>query len=131
MQPTKVDRNNIMRVNLACLAWVLSWLGLKSLMDFEIIGPGPLAAALSLIPLGLGVAMILIYRRFLREADEMLRIIQLEALAFAVGGTLVGVVAYSLLEQAGMVPAAGISNASFITCVCYMIGVIAGNRRFQ
>lgn len=131
MAATSKDKKNMRQINLWCFIWVLSWLGIKALVAFDILEKGLLASSLAVIPLVLGVGMVMSYRRFLREADEMLRTIQLEALAFAVGGSLVGSVLFSLLEDTGLVSKADISTAIMLSCVFYMIGVVVGHRRFQ
>ena len=71
--------------------------------------------------------MMLAFRRFLREADELQRRIQLEALALGFGAAVVGAAAYRLLERAG---ATDVSDVIMILAVGYSVGVIAGQRRY-
>lgn len=56
------------------------------------------AALLPVLPIGYGM---LAYMRFLRGIDELQRRIQLDGLAFAVGGTGLLTVAWGFLELAG------------------------------
>ena len=67
--------------------------------------------------------MMLAYRRFLQNADELQRRIQLEALALGFGAALVGAAAYRLLERAGAIGGTGASNLIMIMAVAYSVGV--------
>ena len=76
---------------------------------------------------------MLAFRRFLREADELQRRIQLEALALGFGAAVVGAAAYRLLERAGATDVSDVSDVSdviMILAVGYSVGVIAGQRRY-
>lgn len=75
--------------------------------------------------------MILGYRRFLREADELQRKIQLDALAISLGVALVGTATYKLTEGAGVVADADISNIILLISVTYSAAVLLGQWRYS
>lgn len=86
---TPRDRRNERRFQLWTLTWMASWLLSHALLKSGAVDGAPAMAAV-LLPAGLGIRVAFVYRHFLREADELLRKIQLEALALAVGAGLVG-----------------------------------------
>ena len=75
--------------------------------------------------------MILAYKRFLKELDEMERKIQLDALALSVGVTVVVFGGYTILEKAEMVPDLEASSLIMLTALTYMVGIIVGRIRYQ
>ena len=75
--------------------------------------------------------MILAYKRFLKELDEMERKIQLDALALSIGVTLVAFGGVSILEKAGMVPELEASHLIVLIALTYMAGIIVGRIRYQ
>jgi hypothetical protein len=87
-----------------------------------------LAAILFSTAFGLGMGLA--YRRFLREADELLRKIELEALALAVGVGVVGGFAYTTLARAGIVAEADVLVLVVAMVLTYGIAVIVGQRRY-
>ena len=91
---------------------------------------GAAAITVTLLHVLLGGAMMFAYRRFLREADELQRRIQLEALALGFGAALVGAAAYRLLERAGTIGATDASDVIMILAVAYSVGVLAVQWRY-
>ena len=83
------DIKNANIVNLWAVAWALSLAGISFISKNDWYSATfPIAIAL-VVNVGIGVGMILAYKRFLKELDEMERKIQLDALALSVGVTLV------------------------------------------
>jgi amino acid transporter len=125
------DIRNANFVNLWALAWAVT-LGLASyLSDYPWYASTIPTMVGFVVHTSIGIGMIFAYRRFLRELDELERKIQLDALAGAVGVTIVGFSAYSILEKAGYVPELGPSNLIILIAVTYMVGVIIGRVRYQ
>ncbi len=76
-----------------------------------------------------GLAWIVSYMRFLRDADELMRKIQLDAMALALGGCFVVGFTLILLGGAGVVRA-GIVWVLVVTSAIYVLSVLIGIRRF-
>ena len=74
--------------------------------------------------------MIVVYRRFLREADELRRKIELDAFALAAGVGVVGAVTYRLLEQAGAIGETDPVHVVVTMVVAHTISVVVGERRY-
>jgi len=127
---TQRDRRNQNKVNVWGLCWVASWLGVNTGIKYEWLqGPAMVMAGLLLTTL-LGVVLIQVFRRFLREADELKRKIELEALAFSVGVGLVGGVSYTILQRAGFASDLGFNVTVMLICMTYVVCVILGHRRY-
>lgn len=88
---TPTDRRNMRIVNLCCIVWVVVFLASLKLMEtygdhsLAISAAALIAAALAWVP------VIWAYLRYLRQADELLRMIHVQtmAVAFTVGFCLV------------------------------------------
>ena len=78
----------------------------------------------------MGLAPLVAYLRFLRQADEMLRKIQFEGLAFGFGAGIVFSIGYELLASAGA-PALPPSATAAVMLVSWSIGQLVGWRRYR
>lgn len=126
---TERDRRNQRRVIAWSLAWTLCWVTGALAIDngwWDDAAAGVAAAVLS-VPLG--VALLLAYWRFLREADELRRKIEVEALALAFGVGLVGGIAYWLLGESGIVAEAEILHVLVLMIFTHSLGILIGFRR--
>ena len=126
---TERDRRNQRRVIAWSLAWTLCWVVGALAIDngwWDAAATGVAAAALSAL---LGVALLLAYWRFLREADELRRKIEVEALALAFGVGLVGGISYWLLGESGIVAEAEILHVLVLMIVTHSLGILIGFRR--
>lgn len=127
---TEADRRNQRMIVAWSLGWVLASLGADYGIENEVIASGaPTIAAIAAVTI-LGAGVILTYRRFLREADELMRKIQLDALALTVGVGIVAAFTYSLMEGAEIVEAAELMTLVMIMVVTYISGVIIGRRLY-
>jgi drug/metabolite transporter (DMT)-like permease len=111
--------------------WIGSWVGLNLAISYEILPRGTPGTLAVLVPLGLGVRMILAYRRFLREADELLRKIHLDALALSVGVGLVAGFTHQLLTRTGAISEADVLGAMLPMVLTYAGGVFVAVKRFS
>lgn len=127
---TERDRRNQWRFVGWSLAWTIAWVVASIAINDEWVGKGTPQLVIALLPTALGVGMLLAYAKFLREADELQRKIQLDALALGFGSGLVGSVLYRLLERTGFVAEADVSEAIILMVVVYAIGVLIGQRRY-
>ncbi len=124
------DRRNQLRLVGWIFAWAATWVLASAAISRGWVPGGAAAITVTLLHVLLGGAMMLAYRRFLREADELQRRIQLEALALGFGAALVGAAAYRLLERAGAIGATDVSDVIMILAVASSVGVLAGQRRY-
>ena len=69
------------------------------------------------------------YILFLRSADELLRKVHLEALAFAFGAGIVAMMGYRLCERLGA-PKLDVNDASLVMLVCWLAGQWLGAHRY-
>ena len=127
---TERDRRNQWRFVVWSLAWTIAWVVASLAITHEWVGKGTPQLVIALLPTVLGVGMLLVYAKFLREADELQRKIQLDALALGFGSGVVGSVLYRLLERTGFVVDADVSNVILLMIVVYAIGVLIGQRRY-
>ena len=127
---TERDRKNQRLIILWSLAWIRPFLGVNLAIDNEWIASNALALAATTAVTVLGLAVLLAYRRFLNNADELMRKIQLDALALTVGVGVVAGFSYTLLERAGIVVAAEAMTLVMVMIVTYIAGVVVGLRRF-
>jgi hypothetical protein len=113
-------------------AWVLTTalvaFGPKFFWEFNT----PLTILGVLINLGIGFGMIMANKRHLNGLDELMRKIQLEAMAISLGVGLVCGLSYGLLEDIKLITfEPEVSHLIMFMALTYMVGVIAGNRRYK
>lgn len=128
---TPRDRRNQVRVLGWMFAWMGTWLGVNAAISYDWLPPGAPAIAATALPTLIGLGMLLAYRRFLVEADELRRKIELEALALAFGIGLVAGLSYWLLERAGGVAEVDLLSLVVLMIFIYGAGVLFGQRRYS
>lgn len=69
------------------------------------------------------------YMTFLRHADELLRKVHLESLAFAFGAGIVVMMSYRLCERLGA-PKLDINDAALVMMLTWIAGQWVGGRRY-
>ena len=127
---TETDRKNQRNIVFWSLAWIVPFLTANLAVRNDWIGDDPLALAATVGVTGLGVGALLAFRRFLSNADELMRKIQLDALALTVGVGVVSGFSYTLLESAGIVANAEVMTLILVMMVTYIAGIVVGLRRF-
>ena len=127
---TPLDRRNLLRVLLALGVWAVCFVGASQLIKRDLLPDGPIAWAVAALTPIASVFVLLAYARFLRQADELQRIIQLQALALGFGGTFFAVAAYSLFERLGA-PVADLGDSGLVLAIFYSIGSIGGVWRYR
>lgn len=87
---TERDRRNNKRFLVACILWMLVYVGIDLIQEKTAISDEA-AWALALLPAIPAVWVYMVYMKFLRETDEMVRRVQLNGLAvgFAAGAFMV------------------------------------------
>ncbi len=84
-----------------------------------------LTLAAILLNVGLGIKMIIINIHFLNNLDELQRKIQLEAMAIALGATIVGGLAFSLLDITDVIGFdAEIGFLVIFTSLTYLVSLV-------
>ena len=125
------DIKNANLVNLWAIAWAASLAIISFISKYEWYSATLPITMAFVFNSGIGVGMILAYKRFLKELDEMERKIQLDALASSVGVTLVVFGGYSILDKVGMAPELQASSLIVLIALTYMAGIIIGRIRYQ
>ena len=128
---TERDRQNQYRIIGWSFAWVFCWVLVTWCIKNERLTSLSLVIPAILVTTCLGLGMMVAYRRFLREADELRRKIELDALALAVGVGLVGGVCCRMLEKAGVVTNIPVFEMVVVLiCATQSLGIVVGLRRY-
>jgi len=99
------------------------------LISEKLIGRGLLAWGLTLLSVVLLLVTVRAYSVFLRQADELLRKIHLDALALAFGTGVVLTMGYRLCERLGA-PEIDINDPLLVMLLAWGIGQWIGIRRY-
>lgn len=126
---TPRDRRNQWRFVVILLSWALSFVIAIYLLRNDWVTSLTAGTALALIPIALGLLALLTYLKFLREADEMTRRIQLEALAIGFGAGAIYTLGYPALEAAGW-PEPSDSAPAVVLMVGWGLGGLFALRRY-
>ncbi len=140
MNDSKADGNdwaassnrNTTRLKVWTAAWVLTTaiaaFGPKLVWDFATL---PTIGA-QLLNLGTGVGMIIATSRYVQGLDELQQKIFLQAGAITLGVGLVCGLSYDLLEDVRLISfEPEISHLVVLMCVTFLVGTIAGHRRYR
>jgi hypothetical protein len=126
---TPRDQANIRRVGLALLLWAVAWIAARLLLEAGAL-EGVAAWLAALAPCTMSLIVVRHYVRFLRDADELLRLIQLEGLALGFGAAFVFTTTYRLFEKAGA-PDLDINDALLFMVAFWLVGMWLAKRRYQ
>ena len=109
---TPRDKINIRRNGWWCAAWAGSMFLMWYLIgqDRGLVPQGLLTWLIAVVPVVIGALVIRSYTRFVREADELQRTIQLNALAISFGVMIIAMTTYPALVRIG---APGIDHSEF------------------
>ncbi len=124
------DRRNGRRVMLASLVWATVFVGSTWLLE-SASGPTGFAAwVIAGVCAALGLVALAMFRRFLLDADELTRRIQLEGVAFGFGAGLLFSLTYELFNDAGA-PDVSMTHAGTVLTLGYMAGVLRATRQYR
>lgn len=129
MTMSERDRRNSWKATGWLFAWAVSFVGTTFAIGQEAIPAGPSTYLAIAASSALGLIAMLAYVRFVREADEFQRKIQLEAMALAFGGGFVGTFALTLLERAGAL-SVDPGDTFLVMVAFYLVGLFLGARRY-
>ena len=127
---TARDARNQRRFTLWMLAAGLAYLGATAALRWRASLPAALPWILSGLAWVLAFQAIRRYVIFLRQADELLRRIQTEALALGFGAGAVVSLLYPLLEMLGA-PKLGGTAAALVMMLAWSAGTWLGTRRYS
>lgn len=114
-----------------CLVWALSLTGGTYLIKSDLLPTGgPISWAVAALPSVVAVFVLIEYVRFLREADELHRLIQLDALAFGFGGGFFVIVGYLQFEKFSA-PTVSCTDLLAVMPLLYVVGTLMGWRRYR
>jgi len=125
------DVKNATVANIWTLAWAISLGVISYLSDYGWYTSIWVAMVGFGIHAVIGVGMVLAFKKFLTEADELERKIQLDALALSVGVTIVFFSSYSVLEKAISIPGLSTAYLIVVLALAYSVGIIFGRRRYR
>jgi len=127
---TASGRRAELRLAGMCLVWALSLTGGTYLIKSDLLPAGPISWAVAALPSAVAVFVLVEYTRFLREADELHRLIQLQALAFGFGGGFFVIIGYLQFEKLGA-PTVGCTDLLTVMPLLYAVGTLVGWRRYR
>lgn len=127
---TAADRRNQYRFLAWTLLWAIAFLAATWVLRSDFGLAQPLAFAVALIPTGFGIGAVFAYLRFLRMADELVRQIQLQGIAFAFGVSFIFAMGYQLFEHAGA-PVMSVSDFVLVMSVGWIVGQLLAIGRYR
>lgn len=127
---TPRDRRNQRRVLAALTLWAASSIGVSVLIRRGLLTPGPLAWSAAAVPLLFGIGVLFVYARFLREADELQRLVQLQGLALGFGGTFFTMATWELFVKLGAARL-DLGDLGMVMALFYSAGSLLAWRRYR
>ena len=130
MGTTPRDRRNLRQLMWLYLTWAILFTGVSQLIKRDLLPAGAVPWVVAALPSIVGIFVLVAYGRFLREADELQRVIHLEALALGFGGGWIAICGYRIFERLGA-PTADIADATVALAIFYAIGMVRGSWRYR
>lgn len=127
---TAQDVRNIRRFRLGVGIWGVSFIGATFIIKKELLPAGPLPWLVATLPILVGLYVLVTYSRFLRQADELQRMIQLRALALGFGAGWLFAFGYPLFERLGA-PHGDYGMVILVMAICYSVGILIGRRQYR
>ena len=123
------DVRNMRRVGRWSIAWAVAFVAATFAFERGVASFSAAAWVLVVLPTAAAVQTFRVYRRFLREADELQRSIHFEALALGFGAGIVFMMSARLLSRAGL-PDLDVDDGVLIMTIAYAIGIWRASRRY-
>lgn len=127
---TEADRRNGRRLVGWSLLFAVLYIGATAWLTSDSSPDRVVALAIAVGCTLVGLGALAAYRRFLREADELTRRIQLEGVAFAFGVALLFSILYQLFETGGA-PELSLADSGAVMAFAYVAGVLLAGRRYR
>ena len=123
------------RDNLVLVAWIFAWMASLTVADKAALYGWWSAEWITVLAIAvhvvLGFVVIIKFMHMLRGMDDLQRRIQLDALSLALGISLVGCAAYSLLVTWGYIVDEEVTDIFMLMCVSYSAAVLVGSLRYR
>jgi hypothetical protein len=123
------------RDSLALVAWIFTWMASLTVSDKAALYGWWDSDGLTIVSITinvlLGLGLIIAFMRMLGRMDELQRKIQLDALSLALGISLVGCAAYSLLVTWGYIQDEEVTDIFMMMCLSYSAGAIFGVLKYR
>jgi len=85
-----------------------------------------------LLNLGIGIGMIIANIKHLKNLDELMQKVQLEAMGISLGVAIVGGISYSMLDATNVIPFdAEIGGLVMLIGITYLISIFVNIRRYK
>ncbi len=121
--------------NLLLVAWVFAWMATLIVSDKAALYGWWSAEWMTVLSIAvnalMGLMVVRAFVKMLRKADELHRRIQLNALAVAMGVSLLGAVTYSLLVTWGYIVDEEVTDIIVLMCVSYSVAGFWGVLRYR
>lgn len=127
---TAQDRRNSRRLVLLSLAWAICLLVVTRVLKSDPGFSAPTAWAIASLPTLLSIALMLGYVSYLRQADELMRKIQMDGLAFGFGAGAIFTMGYPLFELVGA-PPQDAGDVLLVLILGWMFGQVIGLWRYR
>ena len=129
---TAADRRNQVQFLAWSFAWMLGFTAAAQTLQGNLSGlglevEGAAAWVVAILPNVLAAGTVFAYVRFLRMADELTRLVQLQGLALGGGATVVFLLNWELLEAAGA-PSLDAGDALLVPVFAWAFGQLYGYR---
>jgi len=127
---TPQDSRNLKIFNWWSIGTAIAFAGTTLLLAGHWIERGPIAWGLAILSVAAAFMMVRSYMVFLRNADELLRKIQLEGLALGFGAGALFMLGYRLFERLGA-PKLDMVDPLPVMVVFWAVGQYIGHRRYS
>lgn len=118
------DRRNAGRYIRFALLWALVYVACAFTLAFDYVESTALRALLAFVPSAVAILAVRAYWRYVQEMDELLRAIELKALALAVS---VGFVVWPAMQLLELLPLdIDIPVTMLVMTACYAAGLMRG-----
>ncbi len=124
------DRRNSRAASSWSAVWGVCFIGVNAMLTF-LAPPSPLAWALAALPLAPGFFALRAHLRFLREADELVRMIHLQSLGAGAGAAMAVGTTFMTIIPLGASPVWGLALALTALCLGYSFGVARATRMLR
>jgi len=125
------DIKNANRVNLLALLWAGTLAVTAFSKEYTWHNTMLFISIIFTLHTAIGIFMVLSFRKFLKELDDLERKIQLDALALSVGITIISFSSSSILSMVGIIEKLDQSSLIMLMAITYMIGIVAGRIKYR
>lgn len=127
---TETDRRNFLIFLAWMLAWAVTFLIANWCFQSNMELPTRVNWLVASIPAAFAITAGVVYLRFLRKANPLLRQTQLEGLALGFGAGVLFFIVYRLFEQVGA-PSARVSHIILVMMFGWIAGLLLGMRHHR